>query len=224
MRTVLGPAESLARAHGRGLLLTTLETEALLTTVKVDSGGHLSLETKDWDEYWKPLQDMRHGGLIEALSGLRSSWSKYIRNYFRKDFRREFCFRYFRLLDQMLYDQEAVRASEVWTHALQAVLGFECFMVTSPHLDGKAVVAGTTTIRNPCYLLSKLKMPTALDDPQFLPMITSSNAPHPELYYHYRQYRLSLDSRSSCTPLVPRRIVPRVSELSTGSREASATS
>ena len=179
------------------MLLTTLETEALLTTVKVDSGGHLALETEDWDEYWKPLQDMRNVGLIEALSGLRSSWSTYIRNHFRKDFRREFCFRYFRLLDQMLYDQEVVRTSEAWTHALQAVLGFECFIVTSPDLDGRAVAAGTTTIRNPCYLLSKLKMPTALDDPQFLPMITSTNTTHPELFYHYRQYSLSLDSRLS---------------------------
>ena len=94
----------------------------------------------------------------------------------------------------MLSNRKAIGTFEAWTRALQAVLGFECFLVTSPDANGKAAAAGTTTIRNPSYLLSKLKLPNALDDPQFLPLIGVANALRPELFYHYRQYRLSLGS------------------------------
>ena len=102
MKPILGPAESLARARGRGLLLAAFEREALLTGVKVDSEGHLVLETKDWDEYWKPLQAIKLKGLAELLSALRSSWSAYIRNAFDTNFRRQFCLSYFRLLNRMV--------------------------------------------------------------------------------------------------------------------------
>jgi hypothetical protein len=52
-------------------------------------------------------------------------------------------------------------------------------------------------MRNPCYLLAKLKMPDALDDFQFLLIVTVTGTKKPELFYHYRQYTLSLDSSAS---------------------------
>ena len=137
MRPILGPADSLARARGRGRLLAALESESLLTNVKVDSEGHLVLETKDWGEYWKPLQAIKLSGLTELLSALRSSWSTYIRSTFHTDFRREFCTSYFRLLNRIVSHREAIGAYETWTHALQSILGFECFLVTSADADGK---------------------------------------------------------------------------------------
>jgi len=60
--------------------------------------------------------------------------------------------------------------------------------------NGEVLGAGTCTIRNPCYLLAKLKMPDVLDDPQFLPVITVAGTERPELFCHYRQYTLSPDS------------------------------
>ena len=80
MKPILGPAESLARVRGRGLLLAAFEREALLTGVKVDSEGHLVLETKDWDEYWKPLQAIKEyseqgqrGGFWRLLGEFRGN-------------------------------------------------------------------------------------------------------------------------------------------------------
>jgi hypothetical protein len=49
MMTVLAPAESLVRVHGRGLLLSILEKETILTRIKVLSDRHFTVETKDWD-------------------------------------------------------------------------------------------------------------------------------------------------------------------------------
>ena len=80
---------------------------------------------------------------------------------------------------------------------MPTALGFECFGVTSSIFDSEVLGAGTCTMRNPCYLLAKLKMPDVLDDPQFLPIITVTGAKKPELFYHYRQYTLSLDLPAS---------------------------
>ena len=77
------------------------------------------------------------------------------------------------------------------------LLGFECFSVETSEASARAVAAGTSTLRNPCYLLSKLRMPNALDDPQFLPLVTVPDCESTELFYHYRQFRLSLDSDMS---------------------------
>ena len=55
-----------------------------------------------------------------------------------------------------------------WPPALQAILGFECFLITSPDADGKAAAAGTTTIRNPRYLLSKKKLTISLQLPRWI--------------------------------------------------------
>ncbi|MEE9569089.1 MAG: hypothetical protein V3W37_06875, partial [Candidatus Binatia bacterium] len=88
-------------------------------------------------------------------------------------------------------------ASHAWTQALQTILGFECFGITLADSSSEILAAGTSTLRNPCYLLAKLRMPAALDDPQFLPIITVGGTARPELFYHYRQYALSPDSLMS---------------------------
>src|SRR5208283_1092691 len=56
---------------------------------------------------------------------------------------------------------------------------------------------GTYTLLNPCYLLTKIKIPKMLNNPQFLPVITTGGADKLELFYHYRQYSLSQDSPMS---------------------------
>jgi hypothetical protein len=40
-------------------------------------------------------------------------------------------------------------------------------------------------------------LPNALDDPQYLPIVTVAGTKKPGLFYHYRQYTLSLDSSAS---------------------------
>jgi hypothetical protein len=48
-------------------------------------------------------------------------------------------------------------------------------------------------MRNPCYLLAKIKQPRAYNDPKFLAIITGPDIPNPNeacLFYHYRQYKI----------------------------------
>jgi hypothetical protein len=49
------PTESLQKVHGRGLLLSVLEEETILTGIKVFDDGRFTVETEDWSSYWQPL-------------------------------------------------------------------------------------------------------------------------------------------------------------------------
>jgi hypothetical protein len=197
MTTVQAPAERLVRVHGRGLLLSILEKETILTRIKVLDGGCFTAETKDWGSYWQPLHKLGHKKVEENLEVLHSAWRDYICSGFNSLLRQEFCFRYFSLLDVLLSICSESNATQSWLHALHMALGFECFGITSSASKSEVLGAGTCTMRNPGYLLVKLKMPDALDDPQFLPIITVTGDEKPELFYHYRQYTLSPDSPAS---------------------------
>ncbi len=196
MATILIPAERIARIHGRGLLLSILEKALILTRIKVFDDGRFVVETEDWSSYWKPLHELDQSETKENLNELHSAWCNYIHSSFSSALRREFCFRYFTLLDTVLSNFPKASAHNSWVDALQATLGFECFGITRSS-NVEVLGAGTCTLRNPCYLLAKLKMPDVLDDPQFLPIITVAGDGKPELFYHYRQYTLSVDSPMS---------------------------
>ena len=193
MKAVLTPTKSLVRVHGRGLLLSILEKETILTRINTLDDGRFTVETKDWNSYWQPLHKLGHKKGEENLGALHSAWRDYLRSGVNSLLRQEFCFRYFSLLNVIL-SICSESDDTPWLNALYTVLGFECFRIASATADGEILGAGTCTIRNPCYLLAKLKMPDILDDPQFLPVITVAGAKKPELFYHYRQYTLSLDS------------------------------
>ena len=210
MTTVLTPAESLQRVRGQGLLLSILEKETILTGIKVFDGGRLTMETEDWSSYWQPLYKLGHGEIEEGINALHSAWCDYLRSGFSSLLRQAFCFRYFSLLDVLLSNSRRAIVPHSWVQALQTALGFECFRIASAIADGEILGAGTCTIRNPCYLLAKLRMPDVLDDPQFLPVITVVGTEKPELFYHYRQYTLSPDSRYGIQVEVPAVVcVPR---------------
>ena len=190
------PAVSLASVRGRGKVLSFLERELILTRVRVFGDGHFLEETKEWASYWNSLRELGHSETNKDLDELHSAWRNYIHSGFDSTLQREFCFRYFVLLDDILVSFQKAVGSHPWDDALKATLGFECFSIISAS-ESEAVAAGTCTLRNPCYLLAKLRMPDVLDDPQFLPIITVACIARPELFYHYRQYTLSLDSQIS---------------------------
>lgn len=193
----IAPSQSLIRVHGRGRLLSILEKEVLLTRLHVVRDGRFVAEMMNWSSYWKPLLDLRCNELEGSLDALHSGWCGYIRSGFDLRMTRELCFRYFALLDVLLSSRRESDASHPWVVALQTVLGFECFGITPNVSRSEVLGAATCSLRNPCYLLAKLKMPNALDDPQFLPLVTVSGTAKPEAFYHYRQYPLSPDSPTS---------------------------
>ena len=76
-------------------------------------------------------------------------------------------------------------------------MGFECFTINEAAFGPEGGAAGTTTLRNPCYLLAKLKWPDAPDDTRFLPLIQAGDGQPNGLFFHYRRYRLSEDAPMS---------------------------
>jgi hypothetical protein len=186
-----------ARTHARGLLLSSLEKEELLVRIILGRNGRLIAQSQSWSEYWKPVFDFTGPQGWQALDALYQAWSHYIRSGFNSGLRRDFCFRYFSLLDELLQEWDVQPKNESLEKALHCALGFECFTITAAGIPSKAHAAGTTTLRNPCYLLAKLKAPRIPDDCQFLPIITVSGADRGVYFYHYRQHRLSVDSENS---------------------------
>ena len=206
--TVFAPEKGLVRVHGRGALLSILEKELLLTSLKVVQGGRFIAETKDWDSYWEPLRVVGTRRVQDSLDEFHLTWRKYLRSGFSTELRREFCFRFFSLLDVFLSELREAKSYRYMVQALQVMLGFECFGITAVVSPPEVLGAGTCTLRNPCYLLAKLKMPGVPDDPQFLPIITVAGTGAPEHFYHYRQYALTPDSQLSLL------LYPAVSERS----------
>ena len=196
-RTGFRDHRSLLRLRGRGRLLALLEEPVLLTGLNVAPDGRFVPETQDWESFWAPARELANAQIDHVLERLHAAWQDYIRSRFDRSLQREYCFRYFSLLDLVLATLAGKRNSRSWKRALRAVVGFECLGIKIPALGAGNLAAGTTTLRNPCYLLAKLRWPDALDDTQFLPLVSPPYGKPVSLYYHYRQYRLSTDSPMS---------------------------
>ncbi len=193
-KRIVRPTGSIVRIRSRGLLLSVLEEERLLIKLEVFPGGGIVTNTTDWDSYWAPALELNRPKLNYSLCALHSAWRGYIRSGCNALLRQDYCFRYFCLLDNFLRDCGNALTQPPEVDALAALLGFECFGISFPNSTSEILGAGTCTVRNPSYLLAKLKMPDAMDDSRFLPLITVSGTDAPELFYHYRQYALSSDS------------------------------
>jgi len=171
-----------------------LEALVLLRRLDVAVNGHFALQTQDWATYWAPVRNLANRQIDCAVDALQAVWQDYIQSGFETALRREYCFRYFSLLDLVLSAHRESRCSPSWSTALQAVVGFECFGLSAPALGGDVLAAGTTTVRNPVYLLTKLKWPDVPDDTRFLPLIGVGDEAPASLFFHYRQYWPSRDS------------------------------
>jgi hypothetical protein len=80
VRAAIAPVENIARIHGRGLFLSILEKEVVLTRIRILSSGHFVTETKNWDEYWQPLNEFRSNEIDDKLDSLHKAWSVYIQS------------------------------------------------------------------------------------------------------------------------------------------------
>jgi hypothetical protein len=182
---------STVRVHGRGKLLSILEKAVILARIKVGDNGYFIAETVEWNSYWAPLYELRNSDVEKKLNALHSVWLEYIHSGLEPSWRQKYCYCYFSLLDVVLSRHSDNSNSD--NQALWSILGFECFGIIY-NSNTEVNAAGISSLRNPCYLLAKLKMPDVMDDPQFLPIITVRTSGQPELFYHYRQYTLSIGS------------------------------
>ncbi len=165
-----------------------LASNAFLSSVEVDMTAGLRIESVPWEQYWcrsAPGWPQHLGGKLEALRWAREG---YTRSGFAHHFALPYCYAYFSLLRETV---ESVRRGQADPRLLRAVLGFEC---TGISWQGPAAPLGvlTSTVKNPVYLLAKLRQPKAYEDPKFLPLTTvcgpsDDQVDQTPLFYYYRQ-------------------------------------
>ncbi|MEX2225052.1 MAG: hypothetical protein WEB52_01235 [Dehalococcoidia bacterium] len=128
--------------------------------------------------------------LIENCGELRSRWHAYIESGFGAETVQPYCLAYWSLLEDLVEVATAANTSPAVRQAITAAATFESFSVID--VRGKRLAAATTTLRNPVYLLARLKWPTVPHTMRFLPLIALKDAA-PSTFGHYRRYPLSDD-------------------------------
>lgn len=174
-------------------LRSAFETPALITQLDACYDGSFTPVLQSWRDYWLPVERLGSSRVSGSLLKLKGAWWDYVASSFDPALAREYCFRYFSLLDAVLSEGTESSSSSLRHRAFQAVLGFECFTVNGGACGPEGGAAGTTTLRNPCYLLAKLKSPDAHDDTRLHPLIFAQGNGVEGLFHHYRRYRVRED-------------------------------
>jgi hypothetical protein len=123
-----------------------LERERLLRRLDVGPDGRFIAEARDWGDYWEPVAALGHAEMTGRLEQLHDVWGRYIRAGLDHSLRREYCFRYFALVDSALAEHLAGPASATMKSALQRVLGFECFGIPAAGCAEEPVAAATSML------------------------------------------------------------------------------
>jgi hypothetical protein len=169
-----------------------LLSEDILVEILIDWYGQPTFTTLSWQKYWEPVIPLISPVGLNILENLRKARGQYIQAKFSRQTVISYCFNYFRLLEEVLNVLKNGCDETAKLTLLGRVLGFENFVIRWAGEENGAA-CGTSTIRNPCYLLSKIKQPKAQDDPKFLALITRPNVACSDaarIYYHYRQYKI----------------------------------
>jgi hypothetical protein len=185
----------------------------LVASLEISPGGHVAPRIRDWAAYWRPVSRLGSPSADEALRRLAVAWRKYIVSGFDLILAQEYCFRYFSLLNAVLSAVAEPAQPPGWQPALRTILGFECFGIVDGSVPSQLAVAGTTTIRNPSYLLAKLKWPKVPDGTKFLPLI-SLGADTANSFNRYRRLRLAQDPGISILAYLPDTSAGRSASLS----------
>ena len=189
-RTPIDRPCGLYQEYVRGQIKKILLSEEILVNILVDWYGQPMLLKQSWEEYWTPVKSQLLSSGLHILDDLRAARQQYIASEFSQETMIRYCFHYFCLLEEVLRIFKNASNKDAISTLLCRVLGFENF--TIGWADGSGGQAcGTSTIRNPCYLLAKIKQPQAYNDSKFLAIITAPDiADEACLFYHYRQYKI----------------------------------
>lgn len=189
-RTPVDRPSGLFQEYIQSQMKKILLSEEILVTVLIDWYGQPTFIKQNWEEYWTPVTPVLSSRGLQILDDLRKAHRQYIISKFHYEHMIEYCFRYFCLLEEVLSVIKNICDDKSRSTLLRKVLGLENFSIRwTDGLNG--VACGTSTIRNPCYLLVKVKQPAIYDDPKFLAIITGPGiSDEASLFYHYRQYKI----------------------------------
>ncbi len=160
MKTVQFPTSTEQLAN-RVHIAKILKSEDILYGIKVNIDGKLRAQSISWKEYWSSFQVQMSPVVSRLLEALRVARREYIFSGFSLPLARSYCHAYFSLLHLVLREWENLPDGN---HLLHAILGLECTMLRWPDQDLPSA-AVTSNVRNPVYLLAKLREPRAYDDP-----------------------------------------------------------
>jgi hypothetical protein len=185
----------LHREYIKGEIKKILLSEDILVDILIDWYGHPMFTTQSWQKYWEMVTPLLSPIGLNILESLREARRQYIQARFSHPTTINYCYHYFCLLREALNNPNNSSNNKAFLNPLSRIVGFENFSIG--WAGGTAGSAcGTSNIRNPCYLLAKIKQQQAQDDPKFLALITSPNITHFDeagLYYHYRQYKIDVE-------------------------------
>ncbi len=185
-----------SRRNNWSQIRSVLRSEDILVGLRVSSGTRVQVEPICWERYWSETGCRLPPDLGGRLETLRSSRRKYIQTRFDLSYAAPFCHAYFSFLRVAL---DRVLTGHAPPALLHATLGLECAAVGWTAHPSR-LAAATCPIKNPVYLLAKLREPRAYEDPKFLPLIApfyrseSSRVPV-SLFYHYRQVAVGEPAR-----------------------------
>jgi len=182
----------LYREYIKGEIKKILLSEDILVGISIDWHGYPMLIKQDWCQYWALVTPLLSSVSLNILGNLRKTRKQYILERFSRQAMISYCFNYFCLLAEVLSTLKHICDKGAKSVLLRKVLGFENFSIRWTY-GSSGLACGTSTIRNPCYLLAKIKQPHAYDDPKFLAIITGpdiSNSNEGQLFYHYRLYKI----------------------------------
>lgn len=184
-------------------LASVIRSPDVVIALEPMPGGSFRARTETWVSHWQAVHWLGDESIVMAIDQLGQARKRYIESEFDLTEAQRYCFCYFSLLDVVLASAARVDRPAQWQRILQAVLGFECFPIRdlSPARGGEC--AATTTLRNPAYLLAKLKAPRAGDDTKFLPLVTLDNGKAGRLFFHYRQFRVANPPPLALLALLP---------------------
>ncbi len=180
---------------------TLLKSLDLTKEIIAHGNGRLEIRSVTWAEYWRPFLCGADTSVLDPCLAWRESRAAYIESRFRLELASRYCFAYFSFLATVI---ERVARGNDERALLLAILSLECSPIRREEESAGYAVAATSNVRNPVYLLAKLKCPQAYDDPKFVPLIIggasnpSAGAPH--LFYYYR--RFVVESRGGIALLV----------------------
>ncbi len=181
----INPLPGYLKESIKGSLAHAFGSKDIVESVEVDWQGRVEIKSQNWDQYWDFDKN-----LLKVLKDCFSSFEKarflYFDSGFNSDYIKEYSYRYFVLLSEVLKSSKL----SVISSFLNKLLALENFSIK---WYGKktGIAAGTTSHRNPAYLLAGLGKQSFKEDPKYLPLIMLENCPGNQLFYHYRQYRIS---------------------------------
>jgi hypothetical protein len=182
------PIESLSRLEQKYIkanLAKAFASKEIVTAIEIDWHGRIELKKQSWDLYWNIKETLPER---ESFLHFEKAREAYFDSDFKLDFLSEYCYRYFILLSKWL----SIRNDACALELLSKLLSLENFAIYW-YGNKTGIAAGTTSHRNPGYLLAYLSKKSSKDDPKYLPMIMLKSSSGNKLFYHYRQYRISND-------------------------------